>query len=83
MIRLWAALIAALLCCGPATAQSAHDLLAGETRAINPRYLLQDPNGRSVTSEDFRGRFQLIDIAIPSGVLSTKAAAINTPSTKL
>ncbi len=60
MIRLWAALIAALLCCGPATAQSAHDLLAGETRAINPRYLLQDPNGRSVTSEDFRGRFQLI-----------------------
>ena len=60
MIRLWALLITALLCCGPATAQSAHDPLAGETRGINPRYLLQDPNGRSVTSEDFRGRFQLI-----------------------
>ena len=60
MIRLWALLLAALLCCSPAAAQSAHDLLAGETRGINPRYLLQDPNGRSVTSEDFRGRFQLI-----------------------
>ncbi len=60
MIRLWALLLTALLCCSPAIAQSAHDLLAGETRDINPRYLLQDPNGRSVTSEDFRGRFQLI-----------------------
>lgn len=60
MIRLGALLLAALLCCGPAIAQSAHDLLAGETRDINPRYLLQDPNGRSVTNEDFRGRFQLI-----------------------
>jgi len=60
MIRLCALLLAALLCCNPATGQSAHDLLAGETRGINPRYLLQDPNGRSVTSEDFRGRFQLI-----------------------
>jgi len=60
MIRLGALLLAALLCSSPAAAQSAHDLLAGETRGINPRYLLQDPNGRSVTSEDFRGRFQLI-----------------------
>ena len=60
MIRLCALLLAALLCCNPAAAQTAHDLLAGETRGINPRYLLQDPNGRSVTSEDFRGRFQLI-----------------------
>ena len=60
MIRLCTVLLAALLCCSPVIAQSAHDLLAGETRGINPRYLLQDPNGRSVTSEDFRGRFQLI-----------------------
>ena len=60
MIRLGVLLLAALLCCSPVAAQSAHDLLAGETRGINPRYLLQDPNGRSVTSEDFRGRFQLI-----------------------
>lgn len=64
MIRLCAALLATLLCSAPATAQSpaqsAHDLLAGESTGINPRYLLQDPNGRSVTNEDFRGRFQLI-----------------------
>ena len=60
MIRLGVLLLAALLCCSPAAAQSTHDLLAGEIRGINPRYLLQDPNGRSVTSEDFRGRFQLI-----------------------
>ena len=44
MIRLGALLLAALLCCNPAAAQSAHDLLAGETRGINPRYLLLDPN---------------------------------------
>ena len=60
MIRLCAALLAALLCCAPVAAQSAHDLLAGETSSINPRYLLQAPNGRSITNEDFRGRFQLI-----------------------
>ncbi len=35
---------------------------AGETvpNAVVPRYLLQDPNGRAVTTEDFVGRFQLI-----------------------
>jgi len=60
MIRFLAVLLAALIVCGPAAAQSAHDLLAGDTKDINPRYLLQDTNGRSVTSEDFRGRFQLI-----------------------
>ncbi len=60
MIRFLAALLAALIVCTPAAAQSAHDLLVGDTRDINPRFLLQDTNGRSVTSEDFRGRFQLI-----------------------
>ena len=60
MIRLLAPLIAALIVCSPAAAQSAHELLIGDTSTINPRYLLQDTNGRSVTSEDFRGRFQLI-----------------------
>jgi protein SCO1 len=60
MIRFLAALLAALIVCGPVAAQSAHDLLAGGTKDINPRYLLQDTNGRSVTTEDFRGRFQLI-----------------------
>lgn len=52
----------ALLTGGPATAQASHslELLRGENSGINPRYVLQDPNGRSVSSEDFRGRFQLI-----------------------
>lgn len=62
MTRLLAFLIA-LLVAGPALAQANHSLeLLRETNpvSINPRYLLQDPNGRSVTSEDFRGRYQLI-----------------------
>ena len=60
MIRFLAPLLAALIVCSPAAAQSAHELLVGDTSNINPRYLLQDTNGRSITSEDFRGRFQLI-----------------------
>ena len=61
MIR-HAALILCLAITGPACAQATHSLklLQGEDVGIIPRYLLQDPNGRSVTSEDFRGRFQLI-----------------------
>lgn len=60
MIRFLAPLLAALIVCNPATAQSAHEMLVGDSSNINPRYLLQDTNGRSVTNEDFRGRFQLI-----------------------
>ena len=60
MIRFLAPLLATLIVCNPATAQSAHEMLVGDTSNINPRYLLQDTNGRSVTNEDFRGRFQLI-----------------------
>ena len=52
-----ALLFATLLAAAPAWAQ--HDL-SGEATGIVPRYLLQDPLGRSVTNEDFRGRFQLI-----------------------
>ncbi len=61
MIRL-GILCLALLLAGPAAAQAGHslELLRGENGGINPRYLLQDPNGRAVSSEDFRGRFQLI-----------------------
>ena len=61
MIRL-AALILCLTVAGPVFAQATHSLrlLQGEDVGIIPRYLLQDPNGRSVSSEDFRGRFQLI-----------------------
>ena len=54
------ALLAALVLAAPAAAQSAQQLQAEESVGINPRYLLQDPRGRSVTNEDFRGRFQLI-----------------------
>jgi len=35
-------------------------LLDEKNAAIVPRYLLQDANGRSVSNEDFRGKFQLI-----------------------
>ena len=52
-----ALLFATLLAAAPVWAQ--HDL-SGEATGIVPRYLLQDPLGRSVTNEDFRGRFQLI-----------------------
>ncbi|UCV03815.1 SCO family protein [Dechloromonas denitrificans] len=54
------ALFLALALSGPLAAQTASLPAAEESVGINPRYLLQDPNGRSVTSEDFRGRFQLI-----------------------
>lgn len=56
------ALLLALLCASPAFAQATRslELLNAANHEIVPRYLLQDPNGRSVTSEDFRGRFQLI-----------------------
>jgi len=61
MIR-FAALLALLLCLGPAAAQATRSLemLRGAETGIVPRYLLQDPNGRAVSSEDFRGRYQLI-----------------------
>ena len=54
------ALFLALALSGPLAAQPASLPTAEDSVGINPRYLLQDPNGRSVTSEDFRGRFQLI-----------------------
>ncbi len=60
MIRSALVLLAALALSAPIAAQSAHRLQAEESVGINPRYLLQDPRGRSVTNEDFLGRFQLI-----------------------
>ncbi len=61
MIRL-IALCLSLALAGPVAAQSqpSLELLRQETTHIVPRYLLQDPNGRSVTSEEFFGRYQLI-----------------------
>ncbi len=66
MQRLLSGLLFCLLVSGglslPASAAEAgsHALLQEETPGILPRYLLADPIGRPVTSEDFRGRFQLI-----------------------
>ncbi|HSG23526.1 MAG TPA: SCO family protein, partial [Azonexus sp.] len=61
MIRL-VAFCLSLAVIGPLAAQSQQSLtlLRQETTHIVPRYLLQDPNGRSVTSEEFFGRYQLI-----------------------
>jgi protein SCO1/2 len=55
-------MILTLLCVGPAFAQATHslELLNQANAEIIPRYLLQAPNGRSISNEDFRGRFQLI-----------------------
>ncbi len=45
-----------------AVAAATHTVAADyePTSSIIPRYLLQDPYGRPVSNEDFRGRFQLI-----------------------
>lgn len=61
MIRL-ASLFFCLAIAGPAFAQANHslELLKQDNVGIVTRYLLQDPNGRSVTSEEFIGRYQLI-----------------------
>lgn len=64
-------LLSLCLTCGLAQAQSQHSLellqqagqrnaLTGEDDEIIPRYLLQDPLGRAVSNEDFRGRLQLL-----------------------
>ena len=60
-LRAWA-LVLALAGPSPAWAQNA---VAGSAVA-SPRYLLMAPNGRSVASEDFRGRLQLITFGFTS-----------------
>lgn len=55
----FAALLLAALICAMALA-GAPGPEQDDAPGIVPRYLLADPNGRSVTSEDFRGKFQLI-----------------------
>ena len=59
------ALVLAFVLALPAAAQSHATLDAQEAPGqadapLRPRYLLMGTNGRSVMSEDFRGRFQLI-----------------------
>lgn len=72
MVRLSAAAVfLAALCCGPlAAAQSAppsaHLLGAEVPAGIAPRYLLMNPQGRAVSQEDFRGRFQLVTFGFVS-----------------
>lgn len=44
----------------PGQVPQGHSQAEVATNAVVPRYLLQDPNGRAVTNEDFLGRFQLI-----------------------
>ena len=59
MIRL-AVFLIVLLGVGPALAQSSHSLellTEANNPTIIPRYLLQDPNGRSITNEDFPADF--------------------------
>lgn len=53
-------LIFCLLCTAWWAQAQQQALPTEETHGIVPRYLLQDPYGRAVTNEDFRGRFQLI-----------------------
>lgn len=67
-----AALLAALLAAptaalGADVAPGARHLPASpEPAALLPRYLLRDPQGRAVTIEDFRGRFQLVTFGFVS-----------------
>ncbi len=50
----------------PGQVPQGHGPAENEPNAIVPRYLLQDPNGRAVTNEDFIGRFQLITFGYTS-----------------
>ncbi len=66
------ALLAALLV-GPTAVPAAdapvparHLPAVEEPAALLPRYLLMDPQGRAVTIDDFRGRFQLITFGFVS-----------------
>ena len=57
-------LLAVLLGCGaPAFAQTpgaGHEAAPADVTPLSPRYLLMDVQGRAVSHEDFRGRFQLV-----------------------
>ncbi len=50
----------------PGQVPPGHSQEGSELNAVVPRYLLQDPNGRAVTNEDFPGRFQLITFGYTS-----------------
>jgi protein SCO1/2 len=44
----------------PGQVPQGHSTAESVPNALEPRYVLQDPNGRAVTNEDFLGRFQLV-----------------------
>ncbi len=48
------------------SAGSGHLIEQDESVSISTRYLLMDPQGRAVTNEDFRGRYQLITFGFVS-----------------
>lgn len=50
----------------PGQVPQGHSRTESDPNAVVPRYLLQDPNGRAVTNEDFPGRFQLITFGYTS-----------------
>lgn len=50
----------------PGQVPQGHSQVESAPNTIVPRYLLQDPNGRAVTNEDFLGRFQLITFGYTS-----------------
>ncbi len=50
----------------PGQVPQGHSPAETTPNAVVPRYLLQDPNGRGVTNEDFLGRFQLISFGYTS-----------------
>ncbi|KAF4513895.1 UNVERIFIED_CONTAM: hypothetical protein B566_EDAN017576 [Ephemera danica] len=59
-LRLLLAAFLSILLGTPTVTLAQPPFSAERSAGLVPRYLLQDPHGRSVTSEDFRGRFQLI-----------------------
>lgn len=50
----------------PGQVPQGHSPAETAPNAVVPRYLLQDPNGRAVTNEDFLGRFQLVTFGYTS-----------------
>ncbi|MBM3390701.1 MAG: SCO family protein [Betaproteobacteria bacterium] len=50
----------------PGQVPQGHSPAETAPNAVVPRYLLQDPNGRAVSNEDFLGRFQLVTFGYTS-----------------
>jgi len=67
--RACAVLAVLLAVVAPAGAQAPgarHDAAPQDAAPLMPRYLLMDVQGRAVTHEDFRGRFQLVSFGFVS-----------------